>query len=84
MEHTGVEYAPMMRDFAASDRPRERLLKVGPKAVSTAELLAIIMRTGSNGENVVRLLPPLTLAVEEARIGLSKLETSLAAIRNRT
>lgn len=55
MEQTVVEYAPMIRDFAVSDRPRERLIQVGAKAVSTAELLAIIMRTGSNGENVVRL-----------------------------
>lgn len=50
-----IAYVPMIRDFAVSERPRERLMEVGAKAVSTAELLAIIMRTGSNGENVVRL-----------------------------
>ena len=50
-----VEYVPMMRDLAEEDRPRERLLKVGAQAVSTAELLAIIMRTGTGGENVLRL-----------------------------
>ncbi|GJM42381.1 MAG: UPF0758 protein [Ardenticatenaceae bacterium] len=48
-------YSLMMRDFAEHDRPRERLLKVGERAVSTAELLAIILRTGVPGENVVRL-----------------------------
>jgi DNA repair protein RadC len=50
-----VEYSPMSRDMAASDRPRERLVKVGERALSTTELLAIIFRTGVGGENVVRL-----------------------------
>ena len=50
-----VEYVPMIRDLAEADRPRERLLQVGPQAVSTAELLAIILRTGTGGENVLRL-----------------------------
>ncbi|UCC54560.1 MAG: hypothetical protein JSV68_11450, partial [Anaerolineaceae bacterium] len=50
-----VEYSPMIRDMAASDRPRERLVEVGERALSTSELLAIIFRTGVGGENVVRL-----------------------------
>ena len=50
-----LEYTPMMRDLVAQERPRERLLQVGAPAVSTAELLAIIMRTGAAGENVLRL-----------------------------
>ena len=49
------EYVPMIRDMPISERPRERLQRIGPSAVSTAELLAIILRTGSSGENVVRL-----------------------------
>ncbi len=48
-------YTLMMRDMAEHDRPRERLLKVGERAVSTAELLAIILRSGVPGENVLRL-----------------------------
>ena len=48
-------YTLMMRDLAEHDRPRERLLKVGERAVSTAELLAIILRSGVPGENVLRL-----------------------------
>ena len=50
-----VAYVPMIRDLAEEDRPRERLLRVGARAVSTAELLAIIMRTGTGGENVLRM-----------------------------
>ena len=50
-----VEYVPMIRDLAAQDRPRERLMQVGAQAVSTAELLAIIMRVGVKGESVLHL-----------------------------
>ncbi len=45
----------MIKDMVESDRPRERLLQVGERAMSNAELLAIILRTGVGGENVVRL-----------------------------
>ncbi len=37
------------------ERPRERLEHYGSGALSTAELLAIILRTGTKDENVVRL-----------------------------
>ncbi len=37
------------------ERPRERLLKYGPDYLSTAELFAIILRTGTKNENVINL-----------------------------
>ncbi|MEM8862145.1 MAG: UPF0758 domain-containing protein, partial [Chloroflexota bacterium] len=52
--HTN-SYLPMIRDMPVAERPRERLEKLGTSAVSTSELIAIILRTGSNGENVLRL-----------------------------
>jgi DNA repair protein RadC len=55
MNHSDGAYRPMMREIALDDRPRERLVQVGERALSTAELLAIILRTGTGGENVVRL-----------------------------
>ena len=54
-----IEYSPMIRDMAAQERPRERLLQVGAHSISTAELLAIILRTGSGKENVLRLAEKL-------------------------
>jgi DNA repair protein RadC len=54
-ESLPLEYNPMIRDMAVHDRPRERLLQVGERALSSAELIAIVMRTGVGGENVVRL-----------------------------
>jgi DNA repair protein RadC len=40
-------------DLAETDRPRERLALLGPKALSNAELLAILLRVGVAGENAV-------------------------------
>ena len=34
----------MIKDMAEHDRPRERLIKVGAEVLSTAELLAIVLR----------------------------------------
>lgn len=44
-----------IHDLPEGERPRERMASVGPQAMSTAELLAIILRVGSGGENAVRL-----------------------------
>lgn len=38
-----------------SDRPRERLLKYGPEAMATAELLAVILGSGIKGISVLQL-----------------------------
>jgi DNA repair protein RadC len=45
----------MLRDLPSDDRPRERMLKGGPSALSNAELLAILLRTGTQAESVVAL-----------------------------
>lgn len=42
-------------DLPESERPREKLLKFGAEALSNAELLAIILRTGSASENILGL-----------------------------
>jgi len=49
------EYQPRITDLPSDERPRERLLHVGASAVSTIELLAIILRVGTGGENVMRV-----------------------------
>ncbi|KAF0111582.1 MAG: DNA repair protein RadC [Chloroflexi bacterium] len=42
-------------DLAEDERPRERLEKNGPEALSKAELLAILLRVGVTGKNSVQL-----------------------------
>jgi DNA repair protein RadC len=49
-------------DLAESERPRERLLKHGAGALTTAELLAILLRVGVPGENAVQVGQRLLLA----------------------
>ncbi len=44
-----------IKDFPLDERPRERLAKKGPKSLSNAELLAIILRTGNKKENAIDL-----------------------------
>jgi len=42
-----------IREMPPSERPMERLLEFGPEAVSTAELIAVIIRCGRPGESAV-------------------------------
>jgi DNA repair protein RadC len=42
-------------DLPAVERPRERLSRLGAQALNSAELLAILLRTGVPGENAVML-----------------------------
>lgn len=44
-----------MREVPPAERPRERLLNQGPGALKTAELLAILLRTGTADRPVVAL-----------------------------
>ena len=50
-----ADYRPMIKDMPEGIRPRERLVRAGEGALSTAELVAIIVRTGVGGENVLAL-----------------------------
>jgi DNA repair protein RadC len=40
-------------DLSTSDRPRERMAELGAQALSNAELIAILLRVGIQGENAV-------------------------------
>jgi DNA repair protein RadC len=42
-------------DWPAAERPRERLLTQGAAALSDAELLAVLLRTGMRGKSAVQL-----------------------------
>ncbi len=46
-------------DWPIEYRPREKLLKQGPEALSDAELLAIFLRTGVKGQSAVALADSL-------------------------
>jgi DNA repair protein RadC len=44
-----------IQDLPEDDRPRERLLKLGPEALSNAELVGIFINEGAPGENAVQM-----------------------------
>jgi DNA repair protein RadC len=44
-----------IKDWVIDDRPREKLLRRGPSALTDAELLAIFLRTGTHGKSAVDL-----------------------------
>jgi DNA repair protein RadC len=44
-----------IKDIQVLERPRERLAKMGASVLSTAELLAILLRVGVEGENAIQI-----------------------------
>lgn len=42
-----------IHDLPRVERPREKLIKYGPDALTDAELLALVLRTGREGENAL-------------------------------
>ena len=52
---TKLEYHATVHDLPTEERPRERLRNYGAQALSNAELLAIILRTGTTRDNVLEL-----------------------------
>ena len=66
-----------IKDLPDSSKPRERFLKYGPEVLSDAELFAILLRTGSKGENAIDMSNRLI-----AEYGLDKLfECSLKELQ---
>ena len=59
-EKTGMK----LKEFCMDDRPREKMLEKGPEALSNAELLAIMLRTGTGETNVVDLARKLLQSAE--------------------
>ena len=66
-----------LRDLPHGERPRERLIERGAGALSDAELLAILLRTGRAGENVLELARGIVARFRET--GLSEILAMPAA-----
>lgn len=50
-----MEYNLTIKDLPKEERPREKLCKFGTQAMSTSELLALIIRTGSQSDTAIEL-----------------------------
>jgi DNA repair protein RadC len=66
-----LSYQPLIRDMPIDERPRERLRMRGPEALTNAELVAILLRTGISGENVVTVAQRILSRFEGLR-GLAR------------
>lgn len=71
-----------MSEYRKEDRPREKLLEKGPRALGNGELLAILLRTGGGGDNVLELAQRLLSITGGNLVGLSALSPeSLCLVR---
>ena len=50
-----IPYQAKVKELPAGERPRERLQRYGAEVLSTGELLAIVIGTGTRGEGVLNL-----------------------------
>jgi len=62
-----------IKEWAESDRPRERLLLHGAKALSDTELIAILINTGTKEESAVAIAKKILAYTGNNLIELSKL-----------
>ena len=75
MQFNTKDHAPI-REWAEDDRPREKLLLKGRKSLSDAELLAILMGSGSRNESAVDLAKRILRAARDNLLELSKLSVN--------
>lgn len=69
-----MDYVPKsIKNWAADDRPREKLAQKGRSVLSDSELLAIIMRSGSQSESAVELAKRILASVGNNWNELAKL-----------
>ena len=60
--------AIMVRDLPLSERPREKLSLYGASCLSNAELLAILLRTGTREESALRIAENVLASCKETGI----------------
>lgn len=72
MNKEEYSYTRAIKDLAAEDRPREKAASKGFRALTTAELLAILIGSGSRGESVVDLCQRILNANDNKLYNLSR------------
>ncbi|WP_418315965.1 RadC family protein [Piscinibacter sakaiensis] len=64
INHADRRRAPVLNDLPPDARPREKLLALGPAALADVELVALLLRTGLKGVNVLQLAQQLLAAFD--------------------
>ncbi|MBP5546748.1 MAG: DNA repair protein RadC [Bacteroidales bacterium] len=71
-----------VKEWADEDRPRERMLQLGKKQLSNAELIAILLRSGVVGKSAVDVAKEVLATAGNSLTTLSRLDYSrLSGIR---
>ena len=65
-----------VKDWSIDDRPREKLAKKGVTALSNAELIAILLHSGTPSNNVVDIAKQVLLLANNQLTDLGKLDIS--------
>lgn len=55
LEDQGKPYSLKIHDLPIAERPREKLQKYGPEALSTTELMAVVLNLGTTKEDVISM-----------------------------
>lgn len=58
----------LIRDVPIQERPRERLIREGPSALSTQEIIAILLRTGTRNESALQLAAKVLRAFDGLKL----------------
>ena len=74
-------YTTTIRDLPTGERPRERLLALGAGVLTNSELIAILLRTGTRGENVLTLAARLLATCSGLRGLLQASVAEVCALR---
>ena len=65
-----------LKEMCSDEMPREKLMNKGPEALSNVELLAILLRTGRGGANVIDVAREILQGAEERLSNLSLMNIS--------
>ncbi|MBN3035221.1 MAG: DNA repair protein RadC [Bacteroidales bacterium] len=70
--NSSTDYQPI-RQWAEDDRPREKLMNKGRQVLSNAELLAILLGSGSHNDSALDLAKRVLASVSGNLIGISRM-----------
>lgn len=79
LDNVGKRYVLKVKDLAEDDKPREKLVSLGPASLTSPELLAIILSTGTKKEEVLSMATRILKDYGEKSIALQTSPKQIAA-----
>ena len=79
LDNPNRRYVLKVRDLPADERPREKMLAHGPASLSTQELLAALLNTGTKSESVLEMSERIMKEYGERSVMNSENPTTLSS-----